>query len=522
MTITYNIRNVTSSSVCYVMLRKFFQMVFVGDDRKSLHIYTATVLGASKGQPDKGSPGEKPMEVQETSFVSELGDCSQFRMRFEFAVDNNDNNEVESISHENLTDGEHGFLDEISCIRKVWGKNCRIIKDDEADIVETLKMILEDEHVQSSPETAALSRHSLLLTEQTKPGIEKKLLTSISVSGAFEEIPSFSEPEIPSEIALRGAYAVSVPHELKLPNGIELVNWIRTTIQFKYPLDTTDLNYIIKKDPESNGVIWAPDFTWYFSPAIKSFIDSRNCMVEIKRGIRGGAETCTCPLQSQKRVFYSSDKYQNSINTVPNRLTVNFHHWDVTEQINSRQKYRLATKDVLPTPSTFAEVSEINLFLDMSDEHSRGNRQFIVGVFISFALAFGIDSGRLTAVETWFTPLNYFLPADVWWIIFLTLFSLTLMNRPAKLTKHARGKVRFRKILMILSLVWICIIFGVSRSPLLSHVWTVIPETVHTAVNWFMGIALAGLLVCFIIYLHMSKVNKNDRLLIDLFGEDIL
>lgn len=48
MTVTFSIRNVTDDLVKTVMLRKFFQMVFVGNDRKSLHIYTATVLGGAQ------------------------------------------------------------------------------------------------------------------------------------------------------------------------------------------------------------------------------------------------------------------------------------------------------------------------------------------------------------------------------------------------------------------------------------------------------------------------------------------
>ena len=54
MTVTFNIRNVTNGIKNTVMLRKFFQMVFVGNDRRSLHIYTATVLGGLPKHIDEG------------------------------------------------------------------------------------------------------------------------------------------------------------------------------------------------------------------------------------------------------------------------------------------------------------------------------------------------------------------------------------------------------------------------------------------------------------------------------------
>ena len=87
MTITFSIRNVTSDLVNNVMLRKFFQMVFMGNDKKSLHIYTATIVGASN---------ESTTEVQ-PNFVSDLENLKAFSMQFEFAVGSNDSNEILKI-----------------------------------------------------------------------------------------------------------------------------------------------------------------------------------------------------------------------------------------------------------------------------------------------------------------------------------------------------------------------------------------------------------------------------------------
>lgn len=69
-------RNVTSESVKAVMLRKFFQMTFVGNNRKSLDIYTAVVLGGS----------DESKSLNADRFISRLDAKKEFCMRFDFIV----------------------------------------------------------------------------------------------------------------------------------------------------------------------------------------------------------------------------------------------------------------------------------------------------------------------------------------------------------------------------------------------------------------------------------------------------
>lgn len=516
MTITFSIRNVTSNLVNKIMLRKFFQMVFVGNDKKSLHIYTATIVGASN----------ESITETKTNFISDLEQFKAFSMQFEFAVGSNDSNEIMSIHNENLTDSEHGFLKEIECIRKVWGNKSRIISGNQGQILDKLKTIYDKEDVDFTDDekrvTANLTKHDLLWTEQKKSNVPPQMLHSLAIEGEFQDVEVNKEQNARDGVFVRRAYSIRVPQNIELPKGVELVNWVRTTIDFKYGFDDTNLNYIIKndcnKDEQSGNQIIAPDFTWYFSPVVKSFIDNRNCMIEIKRGNLVGENECTCPLQNQKRKFYTNDKFQNSIDAVPNKLTVNFFHWDNDEKINSRQKYRLAAKDVLPNPNSFEDVSEISIFLDTADEHNRGNRQFILGVFISFALAFGIDSGRLKDIEFCFWKLKDILPADVWWIIFLTLFSLSLMNKPAKLSEESRKLMKRRKFVLISSIIWIAIVYGLFRVPLLKPFIT-LNARVFGMITGLLFIILCG---AHLFYLRKCKVDVKDSLWVDLFGEDIL
>lgn len=514
MTITYSIRNITSSLIKTVMMRKFFQMVFVGNDNKSLHIYTATVLGAS----------DNVIDVDNEKFVSNFQDFPQFRLKFEISVGSNDNNEVIEILNEDVTNTEHGFLNEIDCIRKVWGEKCKIISDNQNELIEKLKVISASDGEELAAElnivTAQLSQYKILWTEQAKNGRDDNFFKSLSIAGVCEVDDDLCETNPRDGIAMKRGYVITPPSDVKLPKGIELVNWVRTTIQFKYAFDDANLNYILKKeddDKDANTLFLAPDYTWYFSPKIKSFIDNRNSMVELKRGPEKGYEICKCPLQSKERIFYQSDKYQNSVNTVPNKLTVNFHYWKDEEKINSRQKYRLAAKDILPRPNTFADVAEINIFLDMADEHNRGNRQFILGIFLSFALAFGIDSTRLGQVDNFFTPLNYLFPADIWWITFWGMCALTLMTKPVKISEESRKINRNRRCLLVASGVWTALILGIFRSPYLFEI-----VKASKLVCWGTGISLFILIVLHLVYLCSKKVNLNGSFWKDLIGEDIL
>lgn len=521
MTITFSMRNVTSDSVHMIMLRKFFQMVFVGTDRKSLHIYTATVLGASEEEPA-------------AYFISNFGELKDFRMSFAFAVGQMDSNEVCSIEHQDVTDddSERCFLQEIGCIRNVWGSGCGVIVNDQSAL--SKKLLEVHSHEQGLDEqgraelvkaAARLSGKKVLWTEQHKNnGVEAEFFKSLSVHGCFETVKDAQVRNDRDELAKRSEYIVKVPQDTELPSGIELVNWVRTTITFAYELDDTDLNYIIRKEPygfseaSQECRYWAPDFTWYFSPAVKSFIDSRNCLVELKRGREEEPESQGCPFQAARTQLTYNDKLNNSINSVPNKLTVNFAYWTKDEKINNRQKYRLAAKDIFQRPEDFSNLSEIGIFLDLSDEHNRGNRQFMLGIFLSFALSFGIDSTRLREIDYCFWPLNYILTGDVWWIGFLILCTLTWIARPPKLEVETRNLRKRRWRLLKVSLAWMFWVFAILRAP-----WpNAFIGEYRPAVGIFTGICF--ILICWrhMCYICKPEVNLGESILKDLFRGEIL
>ncbi len=520
MTITFSMRNVTSDSVHMVMLRKFFQMVFVGTDHKSLRIYTATVLGASENNSD-------------TNFISNLEELRDFRMCFEFAVGQMDSNDVCSIEHQDITDDDSNqcFLQQIGCIQNVWGTECKVIVNDQSALSQKLALLTDynQKDIQNRTEltkaTARLSGKKVLWTEQCKRnGIDEKFFQSLSVHGAFEAAKEAQAKKDRDELAKRSEYIIKVPQDTDLPPGIELVNWVRTTITFAYELDDTDLNYIIRKEPydfsktNQRCRYLAPDFTWYFSPAVKSFIDSRNCLVELKRERAEVIEEQVCPLHLVQFPITHNDKFNNSISSVPNKLTVNFDYWINDEKINNRQKYRLITKDIFRRPEDFSNLSEIGIFLDLYDEHNRGNRQFILGIFLSFALSFGIDSTRLKEIDYCFWPLNKLLTGDVWWIIFLILCTFTWLTKPPKLEVTARKLRRSQQRLMMISFLWMVWVFAILRAPLIAP----FIGRYRLIIGHLTGIGLIFICWRHIKYIRKPKVNLEVSVLKDLFRGEIL
>ncbi|MFQ6831830.1 MAG: hypothetical protein ACLRUR_07625 [Butyricicoccus pullicaecorum] len=481
MTITFGMRNVTSESVKAVMLRKFFQMTFVGNNRKSLDIYTAVV----------GSDESKSLNADR--FISRLDAKKEFCMRFDFIVNGNDDNEVLSIISEDVTDvGENvssrdsrSFLSQVDCIKKVWGQQCEVLYNDQ----QALRKIYEDpnklgdclDNVENSlSELACLSQKRMLWIEDAKKK-QSGGMKALTIPGAFltedyhrpprnsEESRNKRHPDEGSEKAF---YRVFVPQDIKLCPGIELVSWVKTTIRFKYRLTDQNLIFNLKKD-ENEGITYiAPDFTWYFSPPVKSFINYESSSVEATWTPRDIIEPtcekqdkCTCPIKVEASRPLPSTRYDNAINPVANKTTVNFRRWTEDEMIGYRQKYRIASKNIFFSPDKFNKLDELNIIIDTTDEHNRGNRQYVLGIFISFALAFGIDRSRLEDAKDFFPLSNLFVP-DTWWMFFIILFSLNMLIRPPK-SVYVRRHIIWRRLNTIFSVSWIVIVFCLSQSQLI-------------------------------------------------------
>lgn len=542
-------RNVTSESVKTVMLRKFFQMTFVGNNRRSLDIYTAVVLGGS-GEP-KSSGADQ--------FISRLGDKTEFCMRFDFVVNGNDDNEVLSIVSEDVTDvGENvssrdsrSFLSQVDCIKKVWGQQCEVLYNDQ----QALRKIYEDSDKLGNCladveknlfELARLSQKRMLwIEDRKKPKPRMKALAIPGVFSAEDYYRPSKNPEgsrkkhHPDEGSEKAFYRIFVPQDIKLCPGIELVSWVKTTIRFKYRLTDQNLIFNLKKDENEGTTYFAPDFTWYFSPPVKSFINYESSSVEATWTSRNESESicekqdkCTCPIKLEVSQQLPSTRYDNAINPVANKTTVNFRRWTDDEMIGYRQKYRIASKNIFFSPDKFNELDELNIIIDTTDEHNRGNRQYVLGILISFALAFGIDGSRLASAAQFF-PLQQVLNRDTQWMLFIILFSLNMLIRPPK-SVYERRYINWRKWNTRVSVCWIIVMFCLNQSQVLKncvHTRCAVPfmnwvnSWLCFDVNywWIPQIIFIGILLSNGLYIYKNVGKYHDPILSGWFsGEDIL
>lgn len=577
-------RNVTSESVKTVMLRKFFQMTFVGNNRRSLDIYTAVVLGGS-GESELSSADQ---------FISRLDDKREFCMRFDFIVNGNDDNEVLSIVSEDVTDvGENvssrdsrSFLSQVDCIKKVWGQQCEVLYNDQKKLKESYEKIQKhsknncqqdnsgqkdsEDGLQSSGQDeseqkgsnnhtrrevrgeeelsilAYLSQKRMLWIEDVKKK-QSGGMEALTIPGAFltedyhrssrntEESRNKRHPDEGSEKAF---YRVFVPQDIELCPGIELVSWVKTTIRFKYRLTDQNLIFNLKKDENEGTTYFAPDFTWYFSPPVKSFINYESSSVEAAWNQKDFAQQnckdrnkCVCQIRPEASRHLPSTLYDNAINPVANKTTVNFRRWTEDEMIGYRQKYRIASKNIFFSPDKFNELDELNIIIDTADEHNRGNRQYVLGIFISFALAFGIDRTRLEDAKNFFPFPNLFVP-DTWWIFFIILFSLNMLIRPPK-SVYVRKHIIWRTLNTISSVAWIVIVFCLSQSQLFCELggffafpfmnW--IDSWLCVDVNywWLPQFVFCAIFTSNLIYVGRNIAKYHDPILSGWFsGEDIL
>lgn len=540
MTITFNICNVAAGLVETVILRKFFQMVFVGNDRKTLNIYTATVLG---GCSDSVKTGDEENR-SETKYISRLDKLEQFCVKFGFVVSGNDDNDVVSIISTNVTEEEQGFLSQVDCIQQVWGPECEVLYNNQPELKEKFGHINSNE---PSPECLAILAQNKILWIQDSNKEHEQGLSAIAIIGGFfvenYERHKANNEEVHHRSLLndgneKAFYRIEVPKEVKLCEGIELLNWVKTTICFKHRLHDQNLNFCIKKEMNDKTKFIAPDFTWYFSPPVKSFISYESSSVEVSWQKKNDNNTkcalhegCKCPVKPENKKIFTSKRYDNIINPVANKTTVNFNRWTKDEMIGCRNKYKMAQKNIFSNPESFDDVRELNIFIDTTDEHGRGNRQYILGIFISFALAFGIDKTRLSDAQMYF-PFKQLFLADTWWLFLIISITLNLLIRPIRGIQK-RKYVYWRTCNIVFSLVWIFMAFCVDRSILLTNWFNSVIGTpfnnlmekwISPDINYYFlprGMLMI-ILISNIAYAVWNIKKYHDPVISSLLGEDIL
>ncbi len=340
--IKLDILNINDSDYNTVILRKFFNMIFISRDGKTLRIYTATAFEGSTNSKVDDKTIPEPLRSGNTP-------C---QLKFSYNISDSKG----KIEFEDLTDS---LLNQTNHLEKVWGK-CTSIGNQNL-----LKVELE----------------SLFPTQYPK--------------GSTHKLPSVSSPLLKFEesekgdnfifIGGKGKYIkgndLSYTLEADRFPGISAINWIRTTISLTESVLTEKMKFIIAMPDQSE--VCTPDFTFYFAPPTNFIVDEEITTVEIGAGDKD---------------------VKNRVTRVADNTTVDFEEWDKEENIYDCKKSRVGFSKYLSNVF-YLSKKQTNIFVAFSNPLKHGNLQFFLGLIVAFLLSYCSDKTFLNDYYSWLDEL---------------------------------------------------------------------------------------------------------------------
>ena len=375
MSLSCRINNVNSENYKNLILRKFFQITFVSESFKHVDIYTAIVVG---GGDDNN--------------ISKLR--NDFKVEVAFS-----STEKSSIKHYNLT-GD--FLNEIQCIRAVWGHECEVLSNQES-VRKALQGIYKEE---IEAESYSIDRGKTTVTNESYLHIsdnrkikDKKGLSIVAIKGKVD-IDNCN-----------GLFSVSCQDVGKtLHDGVELISWVKTTIQFDNVIDEeSQREYNIVLEPDACN-FYSPDFTFYISPPPNYIVNYDYATTE---KIEGNG--------------VSTGALRDLIQSVSPQGTVQFNEWKSIHHILSRKMSRLVPGQMSEPGKAGKKIiyKELRVKYSLDNPSKQPISTFVYGILLSAVLALGTDYTRMNVVKDFFYFHDYIKP-DVSWIA-ISLLALSTM-----------------------------------------------------------------------------------------------
>lgn len=332
--IALNISHKNNTSYPVILLRKFFNMVFISPDGKRLDIYSATVFSGAKRST-------QPNELQ-------LVSASDARCRIDFAytTSSKSNIQVENITNQ--------FFEQVTCIEKVWGRctPCNSQKVLAEALHDLYADLYPDPNAIKLPDINGDSNY-LILKEESK-GI---------MHSCIVEKGTFSPPN-----KIQGQYSLGAG---KIP-GVEAMNWIKTTIHLKEDVLDAGSKVDFELTLQGDKTFFTPDFTWYFAPPTNYSVDIDSAVVSI-----------------------GDIREKNKVSSVADDTTVDFNEWVNNEHINERKKARVNLGENIVRDRYSLSGKRINVCLSFLNPEKHGNTQFFLGLVVAFLLSFCSDKTRL-------------------------------------------------------------------------------------------------------------------------------
>ena len=342
--IKLTIKNITDTDYKFILLRKFFCMVFFDDKGKKADVFIATVFGGMS--EDKKNDNILCPNYKGTP-------CS---LKFEFSSDS----DLIDKDHLAITDLTESFWEQSTWISSVWGE-CQK-KERQSDISELLKNVYTDEYSGNiSVPTINVDAHWPFYYICDKSSADTH--TCIVSNGDI----NIEEKQC--------QYTLSVLDK-NLVNGIEVMNWVKTEIPLRENILDDQISMTIELDGK-NGAYYTPDFTWYFAPPYGYEVNQQDATLQ----------------------YGSENESRNKIQHVSDTTTVRFKEWDEAPySILTRNKSRIIElkEELIKDPLYLSNHRKIRVsFKLQSDSGVHSNRQFIIGLIVAFLISFCADKTRM-------------------------------------------------------------------------------------------------------------------------------
>lgn len=393
-TVTLKISNPHNDTYPTIILRKFFNMVFVEPDGKTLNIYTATIFGGAH-KVDLSSenlaaiaPYPKHRNDQE---------CA---LNFKYQI-HYDDGTVASSSDISVSDVTDQFLSDDDTniyhvknfdeIHKFWGNLVNL--EDQNRIGELLEELHPNNgHTVKCRAVEKRTGHcpakicpAVKRPSAKRPSVKRPSLTQLGSVFFFNDDQENRKSH--KCIVCKGnfdgnnvsnGYKLSV-NQYAVP-GIEAINWVKTTIHLKHNIlksknsEKVNVRFLVQFTGADS--YYTPDFTWYFAPPSNYVVD----------------ESATLKIGNDPSL-------PNKVAPVADGTTVRFKEW-LDEGIGERKKSRVThfSEYTKTKPYGFTNKT-VEVLLSFVNPGKHGNFQFFVGLIASYLLSFCSDMGRLSAYK---------------------------------------------------------------------------------------------------------------------------
>ncbi len=344
-TVTLKITNVNNSTYPTIIMRKFFNMVFMEPDGKTINIYTATIFGGAAKRVEDAE-GNKKVDPEPKN-----DKASQCNLKFSYE-------KGKYIDKIDFYDLSKQYVAQTEQIKKVWKNvtNLSTQEDLKNALISYYPSFYEKESDIKLPDIATLG--SVVKIDDGLDGHSSH--ACIAAVGKCT-IDKSAEP----------SYTLHIPTNFAI--GIEAVNWIKTTIKLKDSIleDNQKVGFVVQLDNQSE--YYTPDFTWYFAPPTSYIVDAESALLKIGK-------------QSEE---------QNKVTRVADATTVLFNEWVKQEYITERKKSRVSFGDITAKDPYSFSGKKIHVILSFVNPGKHGNLQFFIGLIVAFLLSFCSDKTRL-------------------------------------------------------------------------------------------------------------------------------